>query len=114
MPIESKRSVIPLLLIVGGVVLLIAAGVFIFYPDLVGGQASNQGTIEEIYPQVKRLSLAQTKEAYDANAAVFVDVRDPTYYQASHIPGALSIPLNEIETRYPELDSNQWVILYCT
>jgi rhodanese-related sulfurtransferase len=32
----------------------------------------------------------------------------------SHIPGSLSIPLAEIETRLSELDPNQWIITYCT
>lgn len=94
--------------------LLITTGVLIFNPELFGGGNTREGNTQEIYQQVERLSLAQSKEAYDANAAVFVDVRDPAYYQAGHIPGAISIPLNEIETRYPELDANQWIILYCT
>jgi 3-mercaptopyruvate sulfurtransferase SseA len=114
LPRDSNRSIFPILLIAGGVLVLITTGVLIFNPELLGGANTTQGNTQEIYPQVERLSLAQSKEAFDANAAVFVDVRDPTYYQAGHIPGAISIPLNEIEKRFLELRTDQWIILYCT
>lgn len=66
------------------------------------------------YPEVARVDLVQAKGAYDAGAAVFVDVRDKVYYDGSHIPGAISIPLSEIENRLDELDPDDWIILYCT
>ena len=45
---------------------------------------------------------------------MFVDVRDIASYQQSHIPGALSIPLDELASRKNELNPNDWIITYCT
>ncbi len=64
--------------------------------------------------QVKRVSLVEAKAALDAGTAVFVDVRDNSSYQISHIPGALSIPLNDLTSHLDELDTSTWIITYCT
>jgi 3-mercaptopyruvate sulfurtransferase SseA len=63
---------------------------------------------------VVRVSLADAKSAFDAKTAVFLDVRDTGSYAEAHIPGALNIPLNELEARLGELDPNAWIIPYCT
>jgi 3-mercaptopyruvate sulfurtransferase SseA len=63
---------------------------------------------------VPRVSLDEAKAAFDAGEAVFLDVRHPDDFAASHIPGALSMPLSELETRLDELEPGDWVITYCT
>ena len=62
--------------------------------------------------QVVRVSLDDAKAAFDANTAVFVDVRASSSYEISHIPGAVSIPLNDLPTRVGELDPEAWIIPY--
>ena len=62
--------------------------------------------------QIVRVSLDDAKAAFDASAAVFVDVRASSSYEASHIPGAVSIPLNDLPTRVGELDPAAWIIPY--
>jgi 3-mercaptopyruvate sulfurtransferase SseA len=64
--------------------------------------------------EVPRTSLEEAKAAYDNGTAIFVDVRAVSSYEEGHIPGALSIPLTEIERRMGELDPEQWIIPYCT
>jgi len=66
--------------------------------------------------EVPRVSLEQALTAYAAGAAVFVDVRSEQSYAISHIAGAISIPLVEIETNPTglDLDKGQWIITYCT
>jgi rhodanese-like protein len=64
--------------------------------------------------EVPRVPLEDAKAAFDSGTAVFVDVRGAGSYEESHVPGALSIPLPEIETRLGELDPQQWIITYCT
>jgi len=63
---------------------------------------------------IPRVSLAEAKAAYDEGTAVFLDVRFADDYAASHVPGALSIPLADLETRLGELDPTDWIITYCT
>jgi 3-mercaptopyruvate sulfurtransferase SseA len=64
--------------------------------------------------EVPRVSLEEAKAAFDAKTAVFLDVRSAGSYAAGHVPGALSIPLNEMDARLGELDPQQWIITYCT
>jgi len=42
-----------------------------------------------------------------------LDVRPPEEYAAGHVPGALNIPLAELEEHLEELDQDQEVIAYC-
>ena len=64
--------------------------------------------------EIPRVPLQEARNAFDSGAAVFVDVRAASSYESAHIPGALSIPTDEIETRLNELDPAQWIITYCT
>lgn len=42
-----------------------------------------------------------------------IDVRPPQEYEAGHVPGAINIPLNELEQHLEELDPNLEVVAYC-
>ena len=66
--------------------------------------------------EVLRVPLEEAKAAIDSGAAIVVDVRPVESYQASHIPGAISIPLADIEANLNglKLEKNQWIITYCT
>ena len=64
--------------------------------------------------EVERVTLEESKTAFDNGEAIFLDVRSASSYATNHIPGALSIPLAELEGRISELDPNQWIITYCT
>lgn len=66
--------------------------------------------------EVPRVSLEEAQAALESGSAVIVDVRAPAAYEASHIAGAINIPLGEIE-RNPAglaLGKDQWIITYCT
>jgi 3-mercaptopyruvate sulfurtransferase SseA len=63
---------------------------------------------------VVRVSLVDAKSAFDAKVAVFLDVRAVESFDQAHIPGALNIPLDQLEARLSELDPNAWIITYCT
>lgn len=45
--------------------------------------------------------------------AVVIDVRPSEEYEAGHIPGALSLPLEHLEARLEEIASNVEVVAYC-
>ncbi|ABA89513.1 rhodanese homology domain and ferritin-like domain protein [Syntrophotalea carbinolica DSM 2380] len=52
----------------------------------------------------------QRKSAKDYN---LVDVRQPGEYEAGHLPGAILIPVRQIEERFKELDPEKPTITYC-
>ncbi|MDJ0765856.1 MAG: rhodanese-like domain-containing protein [Myxococcota bacterium] len=46
--------------------------------------------------------------------AIVVDVRTPKEYAQWHYPGAINIPVDEIESRVEELgDQDQKIVVYC-
>lgn len=75
-----------------------------------------QGDVLQSEDQVPRIPVEQALGAIQSGAAVVVDVRSLQAYEASHIVGAISIPLFDIESN-PNglpLDKDQWIITYCT
>lgn len=52
------------------------------------------------------------ERAHDGLVTV-LDVRPPEEYAAGHVPGAINIPLSELEEHLDELDQKQEVIAYC-
>ena len=44
---------------------------------------------------------------------VLVDMRKPAEFRAGHLPGAISLPLAELERRYREIPKAARVVLYC-
>ncbi|MBZ0300325.1 MAG: rhodanese-like domain-containing protein [Anaerolineae bacterium] len=44
---------------------------------------------------------------------VLVDVRTPGEYQSGHLPGAVNIPLNELDRRLSEIPKGQPVVVVC-
>lgn len=47
------------------------------------------------------------------NEAILLDVRPQPEYEAGHLPGAISIPIDELERRLDELPSDKIVVAYC-
>ncbi len=73
------------------------------------------GWLPQTDADVPRASLQDTLAALESGEAVIVDVRSVESYEASHIAGAISIPLGEIQTDPSglSLDKDQWIITYC-
>jgi hypothetical protein len=108
---ENRRNLIPWVLVGGGVLLLLAVFVWVLL---------NKQTAPTVTPtpasvaEVQRITPAEAKAAFDTGTAVFVDVRDSNSYAASHITGALDIPIGELPNRMGELNPSTWIIPYCT
>jgi 3-mercaptopyruvate sulfurtransferase SseA len=61
-----------------------------------------------------RIDWKEFKKLYDAKAIELVDVRGDVYFESGHIPGARSIPLEQVEKRVMELRrSKKPIVLYC-
>ena len=113
---RKSNTILPLVIASAGGVLILIAVLWLLYPPA-GGEsrtADAPAAGAPIDEDVPRASLADAKAAFDTGTAIFVDVRGEPYYSQSHIPGALSIPLNELPERLDELDRSAWIITYCT
>ena len=77
--------------------------------------ATEEEPIPTTVSQVPRIKPQELKEKLDAGEEVIVvDARSLDSYESHHIPGALSIPLAEIEERHGELPQEGEIVLYCT
>jgi len=62
------------------------------------------------------LSIAKTKEFFDAKDALFIDSRHAFEYKLGHIQGAVNIALSEYESNRTRLDTipkSTLLIIYC-
>lgn len=116
MPKSKKKKNNPI-----GPILLIASGIIVILAIVVwqltsGAQAAESGanSTAQTTSGVLRVSLNEARTAFEDGSALFLDVRDADSFAAGHIPGAINIPLNQLESRLDELDANRWIITYCT
>lgn len=62
---------------------------------------------------IRFVSVATLARRLDDGARpVIIDVRSAAEYEQAHLPGALSIPLDEIESRLDEIPRMETVVLY--
>ena len=60
------------------------------------------------------LSPAELLARLDGTSApLVVDLRKPVEFGIAHVPGAINIPLDELETRIDELRHEHGVLIYC-
>ena len=64
---------------------------------------------DHLEPLPARELLSRVREGL----VTVVDVRPPEEYATGHIPGAVSIPLAELEQRLDELDPDKEIVAYC-
>ena len=63
--------------------------------------------------QFERVTAGELRERLDAEEVILLDVRPGEEYAAVHLPGARSIPWDEIEERLAELPDDTSVVAYC-
>jgi len=85
-------------------------------PVIESGHGITSGELPQSEADVPRISVEEARAAVENGTAVLVDVRNSTAYVESHIAGAISVPLGEIESNPTglTLDKDQWIITYCT
>jgi rhodanese-related sulfurtransferase len=64
---------------------------------------------EEIEQVGRKTLLARAKRG----EVVVIDVRPPDEYEAGHLPFALSVPLNELESKLKRLPKNKRIVAHC-
>jgi rhodanese-related sulfurtransferase len=80
-----------------------------------GAAAANAPAIPDTKEPLEA-NLAVVKALHDANGAVFLDARSAEEYSAGHIPGAISMPFDDVFKK-PELakfdDKGKPIVTYC-
>jgi rhodanese-related sulfurtransferase/DNA-binding transcriptional ArsR family regulator len=61
----------------------------------------------------RELPREQLRSRVEAGDSVVLDVRPAEEYQAGHIPGAISIPVDELADRINELPEGTEIVVYC-
>ena len=63
--------------------------------------------------EIPRITADETKRRLDAGERILlVDVRGREAYDRSHIPGAISVPVNDIEARFGEIPVDRTIVTY--
>lgn len=110
----KQKSILPILLIAIGAVIVFTAVVVSLQPRPETPTPLPLVSEEESFPEIPRVSLKEALSAHEGGAAIFIDVRDSSAYETTHISGSLSFPLAQLESRLKELNPNAWIITYCT
>lgn len=59
------------------------------------------------------LTIKQLQDRLRDNSVVLIDVRPEEEYESSHLPGAISVPLEHIDRRMAELPKDKEIVTYC-
>jgi rhodanese-related sulfurtransferase len=59
------------------------------------------------------LNSAEFENAMATSNQILIDVREPSELAQGYIPGALNIPVGQIENRLQEIPKDRSVLLYC-
>jgi rhodanese-related sulfurtransferase len=71
-------------------------------------------SVNDYLPEINRISAEDLKAKLDAGSnIVIIDSRAESYYQISHIVGAISIPSEAMTAPYTNLDGYDEIITYC-
>jgi rhodanese-related sulfurtransferase/predicted transcriptional regulator len=68
---------------------------------------------EYLGPEVEAISREELLKRLRRHDVVLVDVRPAEEFDAGHIHGALSIPLDELDERLAELPAGSEIVAYC-
>ena len=76
---------------------------------------STTGSVEAGHDgQTPVLSVEYVRAQYEKGRKLTaIDLRSLDEYRQGHLPGALSLPLNELTTRFHEVPRTDLVVLYC-
>jgi len=63
--------------------------------------------------ELEAISAAELRERLRAGDVVLLDVRPGVEFAAGHIPGARSLPIEELERRLDEVPDDREIVAYC-
>jgi 3-mercaptopyruvate sulfurtransferase SseA len=69
--------------------------------------------VEQPLESARRIDRDEASKLVKKHKGIYVDVRSKEAYETGHIPGAISIPLNELMQRLKEIPPGKTIITYC-
>ncbi len=99
----KKKIVFGALVLVALLLVLSAIASAELTPPLPGGTNFVDKDIEEAHAMLEE----------NPGQIILLDVRTEGEYRAEYIPGAMNIPLSDLEDRIDELDKSKAIIVYC-
>jgi hypothetical protein len=104
---------------IGVAVVGLSALVFAGVAAMRGGRAATPAATSTVaamtsLESVPRMTPAVLREKIDRGEVVVIDVRDIDSYTASHIIGAMHIPVSYIESELSYLPRGKPIVAYCT
>jgi len=108
---------VPLILFMAGL-----AGLCVNYlrPDsipMVGDWSAKAGMAEGKTEENFVIPLEGAAKLFSAGLALFIDARDEQDYMEGHIKGALSLPWDDVQRRFPKIAGDiprgKMIIIYC-
>jgi 3-mercaptopyruvate sulfurtransferase SseA len=92
---------------------VLLAGLLLVFATTMGA-TYGQAQEEDSSSAALRVEWKEFRKLYDAKAIELIDVRGDIVFESGHIPGARSIPLDQIGKHAAELRrARKPVVLYC-
>ena len=86
----------------------------VMIPAGAGAAEQKQDQDEDTSSPSLRIDWNEFKKLSDAGAIEIIDVRGDVFFESGHIPGARSIPLDQVGKRVTELRrAKKPIVLYC-
>lgn len=63
--------------------------------------------------ELEAIDVAELRDRLDAGDVILLDVRPRVEFDAGHIPGARSLPIDELDRRLDELPDDREIVAYC-
>jgi len=63
--------------------------------------------------EFKEIEVEEAARLLEGGKALFVDIRDPASFQASHVPGALHLSDTNIQPFVTGTDKSKPIVVYC-
>ena len=62
----------------------------------------------------RRITAEELHKLWEKKDVLIIDTRGEPDFKASHIPGAILVPSNEVAAKIDELPRNKMIVAYCT
>ena len=76
--------------------------------------ASTQSVTADEASTVARIAPEELKSLVDRGAVTVIDVRDAEHFNIGHIPGAVHIPMAQVEGEIASIPKGKRIVTYCT